>query len=72
METSSVAPQHDDHIWLTVVGEGWAIRAINGNFIYLWRGYAPFIEYSGIDMRDFNYNKYCDMAVEMLEKEYGR
>jgi hypothetical protein len=68
MEASLVgARQHDDHIWLTVAGSGWAIQAIIGNCIYLWRGYWPDCEYNAIDMSDFNYEVYCNRAVETID-----
>jgi hypothetical protein len=58
--------QHDDHIWLTVRGEAWAIQAMITPIIYLWRGYFPDCEYSAIDMSKFNYEIYCNRAVEKL------
>jgi hypothetical protein len=61
--------QHDDHIWLTVGCSSWAIREINHEYEYiaLWRGYEPNIEYWGVWMPNFNYEEYCDRAVKMME-----
>jgi hypothetical protein len=58
--------QHDDHIWLTVNGEAWAIAAINRPFIMLWRGYLPDLEFNLISMQDFDAEDYCDKAVALL------
>lgn len=60
--------QHDDHIWMTIGGEAWAIRQISDNKIFYWRGYAPFLEYTVIDVRDVNWALYCEHAVKKLEK----
>jgi hypothetical protein len=72
--------QHDDHIWLTVGGEAWAIESISGSIIYLWRGYAPTLEfylwhgyypsleYSVVDMTGFDYDDYCAKAARALEE----
>jgi hypothetical protein len=71
METSTLE-QHDDHIWLVVKGEAWAIQAIKMPIIYLWRGYMPNCEYNAIDMSDFDYDLYCFRAfLSLLEKENG-
>lgn len=50
--------QYDDHIWLTVNGEAWAIKSINrrsdwpqGIVLHLWRGYAPDLEFLNIWIR---------------------
>ena len=45
-----MSEQHDDHIWLTVDGEAWAIRYIDRPFIGLWRGYWPNLGYNVIGM----------------------
>ena len=59
--------QHDDHIWLTVNGEGWAIRALEWPIIFLWRGYEPNLEYCAVEMSRFNAKSYADKAVAMLK-----
>jgi hypothetical protein len=60
--------QHDDHIWLTWMGEGWAIRRIEYPIIHLWRGYEPDLEYSAIDVSKVDWDAYCRMAVQMLSE----
>lgn len=59
--------QHDDHIWLTVLGEGWAIRKLTPTCIYLWRGYITNLQYCEIDITRVNWTAYCDKAVAMLK-----
>jgi hypothetical protein len=69
--------QHDNHIWLTVHGEGWAIRGIERGgsgtiyLFHLWRGYAPLLQYLDIQVRDPDWPGYCQRAVEMIEEEFG-
>lgn len=58
--------QQDDHIWITVNGEAWAIRAIRGNVLWLWRGYWPNLQYSAIEISNFDVEEYCDRAAKML------
>jgi hypothetical protein len=61
--------QHDDHIWLIVGGEPWAIRAIErcGSLVFrLWRGYSPELEYLSVEMKNPDWDGYCEAAVEML------
>ena len=58
--------QHDDHIWLTVDGENWAIYFMEWPYIWLWRGYEPKLEFSVVEMSDFNAESYCDKAVALL------
>jgi hypothetical protein len=62
--------QHDDHIWLTVRGEGWAIRAIerehDSMIFHLWRGYEPDLEYLVVEMSKPNWPAYCEAASRML------
>jgi len=58
--------QHDDHIWLTLQGENWAIAAICWPFIALWRGYDPDIEYHMVMMVDFDAEAYADAALKLL------
>ena len=65
--------QHDDHIWLTVYGEPWAIRRLShiygGEMVfYLWRGYEPKLEYLNIIRADTSWEDYCNAAVAMLEQ----
>ena len=72
--------QHDDHIWMTVHGEGWAIRSIERFAIeggreamvfFLWRGYAPLLQYLDLMVTDPDWPGYCQHAVEKLEEVYG-
>ena len=60
--------QHDDHVWLTVGGEGWAICAMKWPMIWLWRGYAPDLEFSAVEMSNFNAESYVDKAVKLLKE----
>ena len=62
------APQHDDHIWLTVDGEAWAIYRIRWPIIFLWRGYAPNLEYFAVEMSEFDNDAYVAKAAAMLEE----
>jgi hypothetical protein len=55
--------QHDDHIWLTVGGEAWAIQAIQPPILYLWRGCWPDCDYSAIDMSEFDLMSTCGQAA---------
>ena len=61
-----MSKQHDDHIWLTVGGEAWAIHSMNWPVIWLWRGYEPDLEYSAVEMSNFNAETYADKAIAML------
>jgi hypothetical protein len=58
--------QHDDHIWLTAAGEAWAIRAIRGERIYLWRGYAPNLQYCILEWPPVHWSHYADHAAQLL------
>jgi hypothetical protein len=58
--------QHDDHIWLTVNGEAWAIYQMKWPNIWLWRGYYPNLQFTMVNMTEFDAKKYCDMAVKLL------
>lgn len=63
--------QHDDHCWLTAGGEAWAIRRImrrpEGLRFYVWRGYAPHLEYATIDMpADWDMQRYAAKAASYL------
>lgn len=60
------AEQHNDHIWLTVKGEAWAILAIRSPIIYLWRAWHPKLEFSAIDISNFNFESYCAAAQRKL------
>lgn len=66
--------QHDDHIWLTAGGSAWAIMRIHGNTIYLWRGYAPKLEYAVIRWHKKNWPGYADVAAQLLKagEKYDR
>ena len=66
--------RHDDHIWICMHGEAWAIceipRKPDGSFdmICCWRGYWPFIQYMTIDATGItSWEPYCDAAVKALE-----
>lgn len=58
--------QHDDHIWLTVGGDAWAIQSIHGPLIMLWRGYAPHLEYAMVDVANVDWAAYCACAEARL------
>lgn len=62
-------PQHDDHIWLCVNGGMWAICAIDGPIVHLWRGYAPNLEFSAVDLSEFRPDDYYIRVVEMWRTE---
>jgi hypothetical protein len=66
---SMMARQHDDHIWLTVGGRAWAIYAMNGTDICLWRGYHPYIEYSYLDISKVDWESYHRKALKILFPE---
>ena len=64
-------PQHDDHCWLNVRGEGWAIRRIEraGSItwrIHLWRGYEPDLEFCCVELENFDIRAYSDAAARLL------
>jgi hypothetical protein len=58
--------QHDDHIWLTVRGESWAIQSIYKSWIWLWRGYYPNIEVALLDVSGVDWVQYVNRAVFMI------
>jgi hypothetical protein len=66
-----MSEQHDDHIWLVCGGEAWAIMAIqrheNRVVFYLWRGFAPDLEFSSVEFYDPDWTDYCEKAVAMLQ-----
>jgi hypothetical protein len=62
--------QHDDHVWLTVGGRGWAIYVMRGPLLTLWRGHYPYIEYSFLDISDVDWEAYHRAALKLLRKEY--
>jgi hypothetical protein len=64
--------QQDDHIWLTIAGEGWAIRAIHRSIFYLWRGdfWSGTLELQTVDVADVDWDMYCDRAVKLLEEAF--
>jgi hypothetical protein len=64
--SSCLHEQHDDHIWLTVNGEGWAIHKMDWPYLWLWRGYEPNIEHTFVEMSNFNAEAYCNKAVALL------
>lgn len=68
----TMTEQHDDHIWLTVYGEAWAIRRIQRGrtlVIHLWRGYAPNLEFQAVEFQKVDWAGYCEAAVAMLRGE---
>lgn len=65
--TKEYGVQHDDHIWLTVEGEAWAIESMNWPVIMLWRGYEPDLEFRCIELDGFPVEAYCDAAVATLK-----
>jgi hypothetical protein len=62
--------QHNDHIWLTVKGEAWAIRSIEDKVMHLWRGWEPDVERMSIDLSRARWSSYCDAAVAFLKAAY--
>ena len=58
--------QHNDHIWITVDGQNWAIHSRVGNEFRLWRGYQPNLEYRVVRLVDPDWERYCQAAVDML------
>ena len=58
--------QHDDHIWLTVNGEGWAIHKLDWPYVWLWHGYEPHIEHLFMDLSGFNADAYANAALKLL------
>jgi hypothetical protein len=63
-------PQHDDHIWFTVHGEGWAIRRIervgDETVVSLWRGYYPELEFAALRVSCVDWDAYCRDAAALL------
>jgi len=61
--------QHDNHIWLTVSGQAWAIRAIHKPIFYLWRGYMHdgTLETASLDTSEVDWDMYCERAAEFIE-----
>jgi hypothetical protein len=66
-ETNKIGEQADDHIWLTVGGEAWAIHSIYQPIVFLWRGYSPNIELNAIDLSKVDWESYYKKCAEMLE-----
>lgn len=69
METNE---QYDDHVWMVVRGEAWAIRSIvrfGPNFmkINMWRGHAPNLEFQKVWVFNPDWESYCTEAAKMLE-----
>lgn len=62
-----MSDQHDDHIWLTVCGEAWAIQALEWPIVFLWRGYEPNLEYFAVEISNFDADAYADKALAMLK-----
>ena len=67
--------QHNDHVWVTVNGEAWAIMAIQhyGDIIifHLWRGYEPNLEFCCFEVINPDWDAYCSAAVQMLYEHHG-
>jgi hypothetical protein len=64
-------PLQDDHCWLTINGEAWAIRRWRPPTLYLWRGYHPHLQYTVVDvdnMTEEDWDNYCDKAVKLIRK----
>jgi hypothetical protein len=62
-------PQHDDHIWLCVNGEMWAIRFMRWPIIYFWRGYSPNLEFCAVEMSEFRPDEYYVKIIDMWRTE---
>ncbi|HEY7415671.1 MAG TPA: hypothetical protein VH593_10805 [Ktedonobacteraceae bacterium] len=67
--------QHDDHIWLVVAGESWAIHSIQRKAGYtrlnLWRGYEPNLEYSEYVLDPgWDTERYIKTARQMLKEKW--
>jgi len=66
---------YDDHVWLTVHGEAWAIRRIErdeaGTIVafQLWRGYWPNIETKAVRVIDADWPRYCDAARAVIDAQ---
>ena len=66
--------QHDDHIWLTVLGGAWAIKAMvrldhqNMLVMHLWRGYEPDLAYMTVALTNYDWAAYCDAAAALLRE----
>jgi hypothetical protein len=66
--------QHDDHVWMSINGVGWAIHGIARRhdlmLVSLWRGYEPNIETCTIKLTLDWQQEYSDMAHRMLEDHF--
>jgi hypothetical protein len=66
--------QHNDHTWVTLDGEGWAIKAImeiKGHRIFcLWRGYYPLIQETLVDVTTLHTAEYVRRCVELIHAAY--
>jgi hypothetical protein len=62
--------QHNDHIWLTIASEAWAIQSIEDKMMHLWRGWEPEVERMSIDLTRAKWDKYADAAVAFLKAAY--
>jgi hypothetical protein len=65
--------QHDDHVWVTVRGEAWAIRNIKRPYpdvmiFKLWRGHEPNLQFSWVILNDPDWRNYCEAAAALLER----
>jgi hypothetical protein len=70
-----MSEQHDDHIWLVLHGECWAIHSIerehDETYFLLWRGYAPLLEFQTVVLTKTDWPAYCEMASQMLQEVWG-
>lgn len=60
-------PLQDDHCWLTVAGDGWAIRRWRPPILYLWRGYRPRLQFTVVDTSNVDWEEYCRRAELLLK-----
>ena len=68
-KTTEGVEQHDDHIWITVAGEAWAIFSIRRNRFLLWRGYSPNLEFMVMGVEHVDWESYCEKAHKKLMQE---
>jgi hypothetical protein len=65
--------QHDDHIWLTAAGEGWAIERIEdgaqGTRVCLWRGYEPNLDRVTVRWPKTHWPAYAERAATLLDAQ---
>lgn len=65
--------QHNDHIWLTFHGEGWAIERIKDETVFvLWQGYEPHLRYWQMIWPKEYWVYYSEFAAWMLREQAGQ